>query len=181
MLVKCLIADCGAAENANVRKSPLKPHLVIACALLVLMGVPGTPRAAEAAAAAVLNRSRSEASLLDADSRRFRAMVDRDIPALNRALADELVYVHSSSTRQNKSEHIHDTEVGRAVYRHIEIKEQQPHIYGEVGVIQGVATFATGAEGHESTFALRYTDVYVKRDGRWQMVAWHCTRIPDTQ
>ena len=105
MLIKYVITDCAAAENADVRKASLNHHLVLACALLVTMGVHCTPRAAETAATAVPHRSRSEASLLDADARRFQAMVDRDIPALNRALADELVYVHSSSTRQNKSEH----------------------------------------------------------------------------
>jgi hypothetical protein len=124
--------------------------------------------------------SRAETDLARADRERFRAMVDRDISRLSLALADELVYVHSSSTRQSKSEHLHDTEVGRAVYRNIEIKVQEPRLYnGRTGVIQGIAAFTTGADGHESAFTLRYTDVYVMRDGRWQMVAWHCTRMPD--
>jgi ketosteroid isomerase-like protein len=138
----------------------------------------GALRAAEPPSAA--HWSRAEASLADADLRRFRAMVSRDVAALSRLLADELVYVHSSSTRQSKTEHIHDTEVGRAVYRDIKVQEQEPRVYHmRTGVIQGIATFTTESDGHESTFTLRYTDVYILRDGRWQMVAWHCTRIPD--
>ena len=123
--------------------------------------------------------SKAEVGLLAADSNRFRAMVERDVPALKAALADELVYVHSSSTRQSKSEHLADIEAGAATYRSIDVKEQVPYLYGKVGVIQGIATFATGGGDRQSTFTLRYTDVYIQRSGRWQMVAWHCTRIPD--
>jgi hypothetical protein len=106
-------------------------------------------------------------------------MVNHDVPTLNRLLADELVYVHSSSTRQNKTEQIHDIESGKAHYWRIDVREQQPHIYGTTGIIQGVADFVLGPEGHERMSTLRYTDVYVQRNGEWQMVAWHCTRIPE--
>jgi hypothetical protein len=123
--------------------------------------------------------SAEEASLLEVDLRRFHAMVDRGIPELERTLTDELVYVHSSSTRQSKDELVRDIATGKAVYRRIDVKEQQPRVYGQTGVIEGIASFTTGTESHETTFTLRYTDVYVQRDGRWQMVAWHCTRIPD--
>ena len=133
---------------------------------------------AVAAGAAQPPMAAAETGLMKADADRFAAMVARDIPALSRLLADELVYVHSSSTRQSKSEHLGDTEAGRAVYQRIDAREQQPRVYGDVGVIQGIATFTTGGR-QQQTFTLRYTDVYVMRDSRWQMVAWHCTRIPE--
>jgi hypothetical protein len=179
MLAGYPVAVTERLENPFVSTPSLATVLALAFGLLVGAGASNAPVAAEPAAAATRRLSPAEANLLDADSRRFLAMVNRDVPALNLLLADELVYVHSSSTRQSKSEHIHDTEMGRAIYRRIDAREQEPHVYGQTGVIQGVATFATGAEGRESTFTLRYTDVYVRREGRWQMVAWHCTRMPD--
>jgi len=124
--------------------------------------------------------SKAEAALVAADSARFRAMIERDLPALRLLLADELVYIHSSSTRQSKSEHLGDIERGMANYRRIDVKEQVPSVYGNTGLIQGVATFTTGAAGSEAPpFTLRYTSVYVKRQGRWQMVAFSCSRIPE--
>jgi hypothetical protein len=119
------------------------------------------------------------AGLVAADSARFDAMVRRDIPALSDALADELVYVHSSSIRQSKAEQLRDLERGTAVYERIEARAQEPSIYGQTGLIQGVAAFTTAGVAGPSTFTLRYTDVYVLRAGRWQMVAWHCTRMPE--
>jgi hypothetical protein len=124
--------------------------------------------------------SKAEAAVVDADSARFRAMIERDLPTLRLVLADELVYIHSSSTRQTKSEHLADLERGAANYSRIDVKEQVPYVYGGTGLIQGVATFTTGTAGRESApFTLRYTSVYVKRQGRWQMVAFSCSRITD--
>jgi hypothetical protein len=33
------------------------------------------------------------------------------------------------------------------------------------------------SEGRDLSLELRFTDVYVQRGGRWQMVAWPSTRI----
>jgi hypothetical protein len=137
--------------------------------------------ASAASAASVQQATATPASLVAADRARFDAMVRRDIPALGQVLADELVYVHSSSVRQSKAEQLRDMEKGAAVYQRIDARDQEPAIYGQTGLIQGVATFTTAGGGGQSTFTLRYTDVYVLRDGRWQMVAWHCTRMPEAQ
>jgi hypothetical protein len=72
--------------------------------------------------------SAEEVSLAETDSRRFRAMVDRGIPELERTLADELVYVHSSDMRQSKEEHLGDTATGKAVYRRIDINTRMPEL-----------------------------------------------------
>jgi hypothetical protein len=123
--------------------------------------------------------SKAASGLVAADTARYQAMVGRDVKALELLLADELVYIHSSSTRQSKSEHLHDIEMGSAVYKRIDTKEQVPSIYGNTGLIQGVAIFTTGGGGREITFTLRYTSVYVRRQGRWQMVSFSCSRIPE--
>jgi hypothetical protein len=123
--------------------------------------------------------SKRASGLVAADTTRYQAMVSRDMKALDLLLADELVYIHSSSTRQSKSEHLHDIETGSAVYERIDPKEQVPSIYGNTGLIQGIAIFTTGGGGRELTFTLRYTSVYVRRQGRWQMVSFSCSRIPE--
>ena len=54
---------------------------------------------------------------------------------------------------------------------HHELSELHAHIYGDVGYIRGVATAVMG-DGHLKV-KVRFTDVYVYRDGRWQCVAGH--------
>jgi len=48
----------------------------------------------------------SEHEIIAADDRRFQAMVKQDWAALNSALADDLVYVHSSARVESKKEHV---------------------------------------------------------------------------
>ena len=50
-------------------------------------------------------------------------------------------------------------------------------IYGEVAVVTGRATPKGVADGREFVDPVRYSRVYVKRDGRWQVVLFQQTRI----
>ena len=49
-------------------------------------------------------------------------------------------------------------------------------VYGPTAVLTGSADMVL--RGQPDTIRLRYTLVYAKRDGRWQMVAWQSTRLP---
>lgn len=54
---------------------------------------------------------------------------------------------------------------------HHELTKMQAHVQGDFGYIRGLAT-ATNAEG-KVLAVVRFTDVYVYREGRWQCVAGH--------
>lgn len=162
----------NASSNASLSRRAIS-RLLAAGLVVASLGLPA------AAAEPARGLSKQEAGLVDADSARFHAMVARDIPALDRLLADELVYVHSSSTRQSKNEHLDDIRAGKATYARIEPREQVPFLYGNTGIVQGVAAFTTGAAPSQVDSVLRYTSVYVRRQGRWQLVAFACSRVPD--
>ena len=49
---------------------------------------------------------------------------------------------------------------------------------GDTVVLTGVAQIKVVANGTPNAFGVRFTDVYAKRDGRWQMVTWQSTRLP---
>lgn len=59
---------------------------------------------------------------------------------------------------------------------HNELRELSPHVYGDFGYIRGLAT-ATDAQGKVMA-RVRFTDVYVYRDGRWQAVAAQESMLP---
>jgi hypothetical protein len=48
--------------------------------------------------------------------------------------------------------------------------------YGETAVVRGESTFVTAGDS-PVTVRLRFTDVFVRNEGRWQIVASHATRI----
>ena len=62
---------------------------------------------------------------------------------------------------------------------HHELQDLNAHVYGDFGYIRGLAT-AVDAQGKVQA-RVRFTDIYVYRDGRWQAVAAHESMLPATK
>ena len=69
-------------------------------------------------------------------------------------------------------------ESGTTVYTSIEPSEVKAQDLGNAVVLTGVAAISVNSGGKPNSFRVRFTDVYAKRDGRWQMVTWQSTRLP---
>jgi uncharacterized protein DUF4440 len=53
-------------------------------------------------------------------------------------------------------------------------------VYGDTNILTARAWSQGVLDGKEFTDALRYTRIYVKRDGRWQVVPFQQTRVVDS-
>ena len=49
---------------------------------------------------------------------------------------------------------------------------------GVTAIVNGEAKLSVTTDGKTNSFSLRYTDVWVMRDNKWQMVSWQSTRLP---
>ena len=117
--------------------------------------------------------------IADLERQRTVAMVDVDKSFLNHVLANDVTYTHSTGSLQTKDELIASLEQGRIDYVSIQNEKSEVRVYGDTAVVTGIALFGVKVGAESVTARLRYTDVYVKRDGYWQMVAYQSTRIPD--
>jgi len=121
----------------------------------------------------------SDHEIIAADDRRFQAMVKQDWAALNSALADDLVYVHSSARVESKKEHVSNLQAGKPNYRGASPRARQVRMRGDVGIVNGVSEMHVENAGKEQHFTIRYLAVYAKIADRWQMTAWQSTKVPD--
>jgi len=117
------------------------------------------------------------ASIAALDAERMKATVARDGAALRRMLGDELIYTHSSARLDTKESLIGNMEAGSVVYTKLEPSEVKAQVFGETGIVTGVAQIGVTSNGVQMNFAVRFTDVWVRRGGEWQMVNWHSTRL----
>jgi ketosteroid isomerase-like protein len=51
------------------------------------------------------------------------------------------------------------------------------HVYGQAALVTGLEHLEGTYKGHSGQFDLRFANVYVFRDGRWQMVRHQATPV----
>ena len=118
------------------------------------------------------------AAVLALDEARFDAQVAGDKARLEELLADELHYTHSNASVDTKASYIDSIISGRVNYRQIDRSGQNATVFGDAAVCTGSATLHVTAGGHDRSLNLRFTDVWVRRSGAWQMVAWQSSLLP---
>ena len=117
-------------------------------------------------------------TVIDLDRKRMQAMAAKDIATLESLLADDLIYTHSSARLDTKKSLMVGMTGGSTVYTAVEPSDVKAQDFGDTVVLTGVAQIKVVVNGTPNTFGVRFTDVYAKRNGRWQMVTWQSTRLP---
>jgi ketosteroid isomerase-like protein len=117
--------------------------------------------------------------IIDLDRKRMTAMAEKDIATLNELIADDLVYTHSSARLDTKQSLIGNMESGSTVYTSVVPSDVKAQDLGDTVVLTGSCRIGVNTGGRANSFGVRFTDVYASRGGRWQMVTWQSTRLPD--
>jgi len=55
--------------------------------------------------------------------------------------------------------------------------DMKVHVYGDTAIVTGLNTTKGTFKGKDTSGAYRFTDVFVKRDGRWQVVATRASLV----
>jgi ketosteroid isomerase-like protein len=117
--------------------------------------------------------------IIDLDKKRMSAMAQKDVATLNTLLADDLIYTHSSARLDTKQSLIGAMESGSTVYTSVEPSDVKAQDLGDTVVLTGSCRISVMSGGRPNSFGVRFTDVYANKGGRWQMVAWQSTRLPE--
>ena len=126
-------------------------------------------------AACPQGQAKEEAALVQAEQTWARSLEQRDAATLGCLLADEFEDADPSGKLTDHATTLAGVATRRA--GHNELSELKAHVHGDVGYIRGLAT-ATDAQG-KIVARVRFTDIYVYREGRWQCVAAHESLITD--
>lgn len=121
--------------------------------------------------------SADEKAVSTVEKQRFDAQVSKDYAVLERVLANDLVYTHSNGNTDTKQSYIQGIRDGKSNYGAIDVQEQNVRVYGTTAVVNGVCLIKMNNNNTPTDLKLRYTDVYVKKGGQWQMVAWQSLRM----
>lgn len=109
------------------------------------------------------------------------AVVKRDVAALQRLYADEYVSTDPTGAVLNKTQDIAGVQAGDFILVSYKIEDLKVQSHGTVAVVTGRNTIKGTWKGKPADGSYRFTDVFVKRDGRWQAVATQGTGIATPQ
>jgi uncharacterized protein (TIGR02246 family) len=107
------------------------------------------------------------------------AVKRQDMAALSRMLADDLVYTHSTGVIDTKADYLNKMKSGAQKYEAIEHSDTNIRTYGDdTGVVNTRVRMAGATKGTPFNNQLLMTHVWIKKDGRWQLVAHQTTLLP---
>jgi ketosteroid isomerase-like protein len=108
----------------------------------------------------------------------YDAMVAKDWAALDRILASDLAYGHSTGVMETKGEYL--AALGKDVYLYeaISSRDVTVKIFGDAALMHGIVDMDAAGGGAKRVLHLLFVLAFVKRDGRWQLYLRHATRIP---
>ncbi|HEY0944661.1 MAG TPA: nuclear transport factor 2 family protein [Opitutaceae bacterium] len=105
------------------------------------------------------------------------ALVRTDFAAIDRITAPEWVLTTPDGKQLPKAQADADLKAGALRFESLNVDTLQIRIYGGTAVVFGLETQRSTHLGNDVSGQYRFTDVFVKRDGRWQCVATQLTRI----
>lgn len=106
------------------------------------------------------------------------ALYRGDVDFIDGVLADEFRGTYDDGSRGDKARELEAVAAvaNQAVTSAVQ-DDFRVAIYGDTAVVWFTLHLAGLSGGREIELTLRYTDVWIRRDGRWQCVSAHSTRV----
>jgi ketosteroid isomerase-like protein len=120
---------------------------------------------------------KAEAELLELQNQWARARIRGDVQFLERLYAKEFWITAMNGSLVTREQDIGVFASGDMKPKTITNEDMKVSVYGDIAIVVGQENVKGTYKGTPGDFAFRFTNVYVSRDGRWQMVTHHSTPI----
>lgn len=115
--------------------------------------------------------------VLQVEREQDEAVAKSDTKVLDRIWADGLVYTTPTGELVTKAHHLADFQSGVRKFDSMKHDNFQVRVYGDTAVLTARSTSVLHYKGQVSAGPRVFTNVYVKMDGRWQLVSHHVTDV----
>jgi len=103
-----------------------------------------------------------------------------DAEAMNRIVSNDFKLTFSNGSVQTKADILAELKSARDAGRpspKFSTEDVQSRVEGDTVILTGRVIQTMERDGQTRTMQMRYTDTYAKRQGRWQVISSHLTRI----
>jgi ketosteroid isomerase-like protein len=122
-------------------------------------------------------RLTAESEVRVAERQRFEAMLKQDAAALDTLLDADLTYVHTGGDLETKAQFVELIRSKKLIYESIAPSEVRVRVHDGLALATGRSQMRVRNATGVSSFGIRFTEVYVRRGGRWLLTAWEATKL----
>jgi ketosteroid isomerase-like protein len=123
------------------------------------------------------NPSEAEKELVKLENAWSEAVAKKDTTFLHNLYADEFMAIDKDGAITNKAQEIANTFSGKLKFTSYRLEDLKVRLYSDVAVVTGNNTVKATFQDHDISGLYRFTDVFVKRSGRWQCVVTQGTLV----
>jgi ketosteroid isomerase-like protein len=137
---------------------PRHPHLrLLLCLIIVIAGCKSSHD--------------SDRKLIEDSERQWaESVATNDSSVVERILADDFIWIAPDGTRWSKAQVVADARKGPGDFTSNHLEEVTVRFFGDTAVAQGSESW-TRSSSTQRTGRFVWTDTWIRRDGRWQIVA----------
>jgi len=125
-----------------------------------------------------MKTSERQEELLKIEKEFAQAIVSNDLEGIGRIVADEWIIIDPNGEIVDRTRFFEVIKSGALTHEMMESEDLRVRVYGDSAVVTAVTRTKGAFMGQNFSTQERATDVFVKRDGRWQCVLTHLTRFP---
>ena len=100
-----------------------------------------------------------------------QATIKSGAAAVDQYEADDIITTDPSGRVTNKAQDKTDLSSGDLKLQSMELSDVKVHVYGNTSVAAGTNSLKGTYKGQDISGKYRFTDTWVKRNGKWQVVA----------
>ena len=121
------------------------------------------------------NQAKDETALVQIEHAWVQAVEQHEMASLACILADEFEEADFSGSLIDRSAML--ASAAKRDNAHYELSDLHARRYGDVGYVRGIGV---RSDNGRPTAKTRFTDIFLYRQGRWQCVAGHESRFPES-
>ena len=167
------------------KRPQMKPILIIAVLVLATVsfsscaasGKKATSPSSSSATSTASPSENVEQALTQMEREWGDAFVKRDTASLERIMANDWAGISWDGKTYTKAQTIAEVKSGTTTVESTTMEPLKVRVFGDTAVVTGGDTEKSKYQGKDTSGRYLWTDVFVKRNGRWQAVASHSTRV----
>jgi ketosteroid isomerase-like protein len=105
------------------------------------------------------------------------ALVKKDFTVIDRVTAPEWTLTAPDGQVMTKAQTDADLKSGALKFESVKFTDLKFKTYGDTVLVFGLSAEKSSYKGEDMSGEYRFTDVFVRRDGKWQCVATQATKV----